>query len=130
MVNLLKFRDRAAYPDDYPGDPTPDCTGEEAYQRYGEVALAHVTKRGGRLLLLSMVDGIVLGDMAQDEWDQVAIVEYPALDAFIDMGEDPDYLAATVHRTAGLERSAILATTAVIDASAPPSEESGRGRRG
>jgi uncharacterized protein (DUF1330 family) len=118
MVNLLKFRNRAEYPDDYSGDPPADCSGVDAYQRYGEVAIAHVTKRGGRLVLLSAVDGIVLGAMAQDEWDQVAIVEYPNLEAFIDMGNDPDYLAATVHRTAGLERSAILATTAVLDASA------------
>ena len=59
-----------------------------------------------------------LGDIGQDEWDQVAIVEYPGVEAFLDMGQDPDYLAATVHRTAGLERSHILATTAVIDASA------------
>jgi uncharacterized protein (DUF1330 family) len=118
MVNLLKFRERADYPADYEGGPASECTGAEAYQRYGEVAMAHVAKRGGRLVLLSGVDGIVLGAMAQDEWDQLAIVEYPHVEAFLDMGRDPDYLAATVHRTAGLERSAIIATTAVIDASA------------
>jgi uncharacterized protein (DUF1330 family) len=120
MLNLLKYRERAVYDAEYGGDPSPDCTGAEAYQRYGEVAIAHVAKRGGRLVLLSAVDGVALGAVAQDEWDEIAIVEYPSLDAFIDMGQDPDYLAATVHRTAGLERSAILATTPVIDASAPP----------
>jgi uncharacterized protein (DUF1330 family) len=118
MLNLLKFRDHADYPDDYPGDPSPDCTGEEAYRRYGEVAMRHVYQRGGRLVLLSAVDGVVLGVAAQDEWDQIAIVEYPNLDAFLDMGQDPDYLAATVHRTAALRASTILATSAVIDASA------------
>jgi uncharacterized protein (DUF1330 family) len=119
MLNLLKYRERAAYDADYAGDPSPDCTGAEAYQRYGEVAITHVAKRGGRLVLLSAVDGVALGAAAQDEWDEIAIVEYPSLDAFVDMGQDPDYLAATVHRTAGLERSVILATTPVIDASAP-----------
>lgn len=118
MVNLLKFRDRAEYPADYAGDPSPDCAGAEAYQRYGSVALGHVTQRGGRLVLLSTVDGVVLGAAAQDEWDQIAIIEYPAIDAFLDMVGDPDYLAATVHRTASLERSVIYATTAVMDASA------------
>jgi uncharacterized protein (DUF1330 family) len=120
MINLLKFRDRATYPADYVGDESTDCSGADAYERYGAVALEHVSKRGGRLLLLSSVDGIVLGGMAQDEWDQVAIVEYPAMEAFIDMGSDPDYLAATVHRTAGLERSVILATSPVFDASLLP----------
>jgi hypothetical protein len=35
------------------------------------------------------------------------------------MAEDPDHLAGTVHRTPGLERTTILATTPVIDASKP-----------
>ena len=118
MINLLSFRERAAYPADYDGDADTDCSGAEAYERYGVVAIDHVARRGGRLLLLSAVDGVVLGDVDQREWDQVAIVEYPNFEAFVDMGADPDYLAATVHRTAGLERSVILATTAVIDASA------------
>lgn len=119
MVNLLKFRDRAAYPADYAGDPDPDCSGADAYQRYGAVAMDHVTRRGGRLVLLNAVDGVVLGSAPQGEWDQIAIVEYPSVAAFLDMGGDPDYLAATVHRAAGLERTMLYATTAVFDASAP-----------
>lgn len=118
MINLLAYRERAAYPDGYEGTEPVECSGRDAYQRYAEVALQHVTNRGGRLVLLSAVDGVVLGAMDQREWDEVAIVEYPSLGAFLDMGQDPDYLAATVHRTAGLERSVLLATTPVIDASA------------
>lgn len=38
---------------------------------------------------------------------------------FKDRAEDPDHLVGTVHRTAGLERTTILATTPVIDASKP-----------
>jgi uncharacterized protein (DUF1330 family) len=117
MVNLLKFRTTAAYPDEYGGNESADCTGEEAYQRYGVVAMEHVAKRGGHLVLLSTVDAAVLGAVDHDDWDQVAIVEYPDVAAFLDMGSDPDYLAATVHRLAGLERSVILATSAVFDAS-------------
>ncbi|MEZ5207659.1 MAG: hypothetical protein R2690_11945 [Acidimicrobiales bacterium] len=79
-----------------------------------------MTSRGGRLTLLAVADSIVLGDMGHDDWDQVAISGVPTRDAFIDMGRDPDYQAGTVHRTAGLERSAIIAVTPVIDASAPP----------
>ena len=117
MINLLKFKPRAEYP---PGTEDLGGTGEEAYQRYGINTLPHVTSRGGRLTLLAVADSIVLGDMGHDDWDQVAIMEYPTRDAFIDMGRDPDYQAGTVHRTAGLERSAIIAVTPIIDASAPP----------
>ena len=117
MINLLKFRTRAEYPTDYDGDETTDVSGEEAYGRYGANTMPHVAQRGGRLVLLSQADESVIGTLG--DWDQVAIVEYPNRAAFIDMGKDPDYLVGTVHRTAALERTAIIATTPVIDASNP-----------
>jgi uncharacterized protein (DUF1330 family) len=117
MINLLKFRARADYPADYSGGESTDVSGEEAYSRYGANTMPHVAQRGGRLVLLSQADESVIGNLG--DWDQVAIVEYPNRDAFIEMGRDPDYLAGTVHRTAVLERTAIIATTPVIDASNP-----------
>lgn len=117
MINLLQFRARAEYPADYVGPESTDVSGEEAYGRYGANTMPHVAKRGGRLVLLSQADESVIGTLGH--WDQVAIVEYPDRAAFIDMGQDPDYLAGTVHRTAALERTAIIATTPVIDASNP-----------
>jgi uncharacterized protein (DUF1330 family) len=117
MVNLLKFRVRADYPADYDGGEDVDVSGEEAYGRYAANTLPHVAKRDGRLVLLGRADEEVIG--ALGDWDQIAIVEYPSRAAFLDMGQDPDYLAGTVHRTAGLERTAILAITPVIDASNP-----------
>jgi uncharacterized protein (DUF1330 family) len=117
MLNLLKFRDRASYPDDYDGTEDTDVSGEDAYGRYAANTMPHVGKRGGRLVLLGRADEQVIG--ALGDWDQVAIVEYPSRAAFVDMGRDPDYLTGTVHRTAGLERTAIIATTPVIDASNP-----------
>lgn len=117
MINLLRFKDRAEYPADYDGPEDTDVSGEEAYGRYGANTMPHVAERGGRLVLLSATNEAVIGDPG--EWDQMAIVEYPSRAAFLDMGADPDYLAGTVHRTAGLERTTILATTPVIDASNP-----------
>jgi uncharacterized protein (DUF1330 family) len=117
MINLLKFKDHADYPADYDGPEDTDVSGEEAYGRYGANTMPHVAKRGGRLVLLSVPNESVIGDPG--EWDQLAVVEYPSRAAFIDMGQDPDYLAGTVHRTAGLERTTILATTPIIDASNP-----------
>ena len=50
MVNLLKFKDVASYP---PGHEYEGSTGEEAYARYGEVAIRNVIGLGGRLVLAS-----------------------------------------------------------------------------
>lgn len=117
MINLLKFHDRARYPDDFSGPEPTDVSGEEAYGRYGAVALEQVAKRGGRLVLLAAADEEVIG--SPGDWDQVAVVEYPSRAAFLDMIADPAYQAGTVHRTAALERTTILATSPVIDASDP-----------
>ncbi len=113
MINLLKFKEVADYP---AGHEFAGSTGEEAYARYGEVAIANVIGLGGRLVLMSTFDASVIGDPVED-WDRIAIVEYPNLDAFAALAGTEGYLEATVHRTAGLERTRLIATTAVIDAS-------------
>ena len=38
MLNLNRYRDRAAYQGDPPGGENPDVTGREAYERYGMAA--------------------------------------------------------------------------------------------
>jgi uncharacterized protein (DUF1330 family) len=34
-----------------------------------------------------------------EEWNEAVLVEYPSRKAFLDMIGDPEYRAATVHRT-------------------------------
>jgi len=49
MINLLRFRERAAYPDGFAAEA---CSGREAYQRYGAVAVQRISAVGGRMLWL------------------------------------------------------------------------------
>lgn len=97
MVNLLKFRDRAAYPD----GRDAHLSGQEAYMRYGVEVAKIVSKLGGRMIFGGMVDGLMLGE-CEELWDQVALVEYPSRQAFLDMVMSPEYHAIEVHREAGL----------------------------
>ena len=117
MINLIKFREHASYPSDYHGDASPECSGREAFQRFSAAALGLLAERGARIVLLSTIDGVYLGDMDQGEWDEMSIVEYPTVEMVTDLAAHPEYQAAVVHRTAALERYLILATTAVFDAS-------------
>ena len=108
MVNLLKFRDRAAYPD---GSGVEPCSGAEAYGRYqhaftvtvGETSQASVLYEGP-------VDQVFIGDPAAREaqWDKVLIVRYPSRQHFLAMMANEEYRAALVHRYAGLERTVLL----------------------
>jgi uncharacterized protein (DUF1330 family) len=111
FVNLLAYHDLARYPDDHELAGA-SITGAEAYNSYGMIALAHVTQRGGRLVLYNDVEQGVIGDAGR--WDQVATMEYPNTAAFLDMIVDPDYLAGLVHRDAGLAETVVLMTRPLL----------------
>lgn len=111
FVNLLAFHDEARYPDSH-DLAAAGLTGEQAYARYGEVALDHVTRRGGRLVTFNVVEQTVIGTEAG--WHQVATMEYPDTGAFVDMVRDPAYTAALVHRDAGLAATLVLVTRPLL----------------
>ena len=96
MLNLLKYRRGG---------------GSGEYRQYGDAVTSMVERTGGRLLYLGRCDQVLIGDADANEWDAVALVEYPNRQAFIDMVSRPDYQKAHEHREAGLERTVLLATT-------------------
>jgi uncharacterized protein (DUF1330 family) len=111
FLNLLGYHQVARYPEGHELDGS-GLSGAEAYGLYGVVALDHVTRRGGRLTLYNDVEQVVIGDGTG--WDQVAIMEYPDTDAFVDMISDPEYQTGLVHRDAGLARTMVLVTRSLL----------------
>jgi uncharacterized protein (DUF1330 family) len=111
FVNLLSYRAEARYPEGHELAGA-GLSGAEAYGRYGAAALDHVARRGGSLVLYNDVLQVLIGPDAP--WDQIAIMQYPGTDAFIDMIQDPDYQAALVHRDAGLAETAILVSRSLV----------------
>ena len=105
MVNLLKFREQAHYKQ---GEDA--CSGREAYRRYSAVAIKKVNDVGGKPIYLGQVRGLLIAP-ADEQWDEVLLVRYPSAQAFASMLADPDYRAATRHRTAALEDARLIATT-------------------
>ncbi|MFN3583825.1 DUF1330 domain-containing protein [Phenylobacterium sp.] len=97
MVNLLKFKDRAEYPD----GSDAHLTGREAYARYGEAVSKLVEGLGGRIRYSGAVTGLLLGEV-EELWDAVALAEYPSLAAFQAMAMSPEMHAIEHHRKAGL----------------------------
>ena len=106
MVNLLKFRQKASY-EVSRSEAREGLSGAEAYQRYGAVAQKCVAEVGGSIVWGGPQALVFIGG-AEQEWDQVVCVRYPSRQAFLTMVSAPHYLAATYHRTAGLERTALL----------------------
>lgn len=97
MVNLLKFRDRAAYPD----GRDAHISGFEAYTRYGNAVKQIIERLGGRMLYVGAVDGLMIGE-CEELWDQIALVEYPSRASLLEMVNSSEYHAIEVHRDAGL----------------------------
>ncbi len=98
MVNLLKFKEKANYPD----KRETDLTGEEAFAIYSEEVAGHLEKVGGKPIFGGEVERLMLGEV-EDLWDKVAIAMYPSRKAMLQMINDPDYIASAQHRVAGLE---------------------------
>ena len=97
MVNLLKFKEKAVYPD----KRETNLSGREAYAIYGTEVVKHLEKVGGKPIFGSDVTRLMLGEV-EELWDQVAIAMYPNRKAMLKMISDPDYIESAQHRVAGL----------------------------
>jgi uncharacterized protein (DUF1330 family) len=97
MVNLLKFKNRAEYPD----GSEPELSGREAYARYGAAVQACLASVGGKSVFTGAVTDLLIGDV-EDLWDMVALAQYPSRAAMMAMVQSPAYQAIEKHRVAGL----------------------------
>jgi hypothetical protein len=111
MLNLLRFKDKADYGDRKDFDP---CSGQEAYlQRY-----IPGFNKAAKAENISDIEinyiGSVQGQIAapyDEQWDIVALVQYPDFATFRKVSESKVYLAdAEPHRLAALEDFRLIAT--------------------
>jgi uncharacterized protein (DUF1330 family) len=103
MVNLLKFRPKAVYPDGRPSD----LTGRQAYDLYAASMQKVIEENGGRLLFGGDVASLVIGEVG-DLWDTCVLVEYPSAAAFATIVTSPEVTEIGVHRAAGLEGQLLI----------------------
>jgi uncharacterized protein (DUF1330 family) len=101
MLNLMKFRKRAS---------DGNGSGWDAYLRYSALTVPMIKARGGTLLWTGHAKGVALG-AHEDDWDYVALVQYPTLAAFTDMMTSRDYeTLCDPQRVAGCEKHLIFCT--------------------
>jgi len=106
MLNLLRFNEQARYP---AGSDHAACDGREAYRRYARKALEKLEQIGARPVWMGKAAASVIAPEGE-WWDEVLLVRYPSPEAFMQMLSMEDYQAATVHRTAALADSRLIAT--------------------
>jgi len=103
MLNLLKFRAKAEYPD---GRKT-DLTGAQAYGIYADAMRQVVERQGGKFLFAGDVKYLVVGDV-ENLWDIAALVQYPSAAEFAKITTSAEVTEIGVHRAAGLEGQLLI----------------------
>ena len=101
MLNLVRLRARAAYPDGR------EATGAEAYAAYGRDSEPVFARLGGRIVWRGRFEHMLIGP-TDERWDLAFIAEYPSVQAFVEMIRDPLYREAVKHRQAAVEDSRLL----------------------
>ncbi|MEQ1440162.1 DUF1330 domain-containing protein [Fontimonas sp. SYSU GA230001] len=108
MLNLLRFREVAAYAAER---GLPACTGAAAYAAYSRAVLPLLQRVGARVVWNGRARHTVIGP-ADEQWDEVLLVEYPSVAAFAQMVKSAEYQAIYFHRAAALRDSRLIATVA------------------
>lgn len=103
MLNLLKFRKTAAYPD----GRDADISGKEAYFRYAIPMTRLVLDAGGSLDFSGDALPLLIGEM-DEAWDMVAIMTYPSPKTLAEISLTPEFQEIAVHRKAGLEGQLLI----------------------
>ena len=106
MLNLLRFREKAAYAD----GRTSSLTGRQAYDLYATAMQKVIEERGARVLFGGDIASLVIGDV-QDMWDTCLLVEYPSAAAFAAIVTSPEVAEIGVHRAAGLDGQLLIRVT-------------------
>jgi uncharacterized protein (DUF1330 family) len=94
MLNLLAFKADG---------------GSREYSQYAQSVVSMIETRGGKLLWSGRPDQVLIGNPESNNWDLVALVQYPSRRAFIEMVTSPEYHTAHTHREGGLERTVLIA---------------------
>jgi len=105
MLNLLRFREQAAY-----ANPQEACSGREAYKRYSQTSLQTIAAVGGSVIFGGKVHESLIAPPGE-YWHQIFLVRYPSVAAFRTMLSMPQYQACVHHRTAALQDSRLTPIT-------------------
>ncbi|MFC7050816.1 DUF1330 domain-containing protein [Emcibacter nanhaiensis] len=98
MVNLVRFRENAFYPD---GSRFTPCSGQTAFEeRYAGPASQIAEAMGARLVIGEAVRQIFVGP-EDEKWHRFYLLYYPETRIFLDLLVMPEFLDLSVHRTAG-----------------------------
>lgn len=106
MLNLLRFRDHAAYPSGHE-HADKGWTGAEAYAEYGRASAPVFARVGGSIIWRGHMEAMLIGP-DEPRWEVSFIAFYPSAAAFLEMVTDPAYRLAVINRQAAVLTSRLV----------------------
>jgi uncharacterized protein (DUF1330 family) len=106
MLNLIRFKDVATYPDDH-SHAGKALSGREAYAEYGRTSGPIFKRVGGSIIWRGTMEAMVIGP-DDKQWDASFMARYPTAAAFLEMVTDADYRIAVVHRQSAVLTSRLI----------------------
>lgn len=106
MLNLVLFREWAAYPAGHPLAAKP-VSGAEAYANYSRESAPIFQRLGGTIVWSATPELILIGP-PDEGWDIAFVARYPSAAAFLAMVTDQGYKEAVVHRQAAVLTSRLI----------------------
>jgi hypothetical protein len=104
MVNLLKFREKALYPEgsSFGDDPLA------ANARYNRAIIPLLLKHGGHPVYLGEVQGRFIHPLLADDWDQIGMVRYRSRRDMLKMAIEIAHKGVDIHKWAALEKTQVF----------------------
>ena len=104
MVNLIKYRAKAKYPDGYRYDDDPLA----ADARYNAAVAPSLLKRAGIPIFMSKKMGSFIDPEDIDQWDKVVLVRYRSRRDLMQMAAELATKDADVHKWASIEKTHVF----------------------
>lgn len=104
MLNMLKFKKTAEYPEDA---FSKKISGKEAYDIYIKNTQSKLKQLDSRVLFYGAGNRFLIGP-EHEKWDAVLLVEHASILNFMEFAKSTDYINNLKHRTAALEDSRLL----------------------
>ena len=104
IINLLKYRDIALYPEGYNGKP---ISGKKAYYIYGRYAIKYNAKLGNRPIFSCVPKSTLFNNSEEDpDWDSMVILNYVSVSSFFNYASTKVVIKkGHIHREAGVGKT-------------------------
>ncbi|MFN0184735.1 MAG: hypothetical protein ACKVQR_13055 [Aquabacterium sp.] len=110
MQNLVRYRERAAYP---PGHAGPDDP-READRRYGRAIIPHLLRCGSLPVFVARRSGSLFTPPGADAWHYVAMVRYRSRRDFLRFALAIEREDIVVHKWAAIEKTHVFPVQPIV----------------